>query len=114
MEARLGLAYSYRKMGRDAAAMDEMNNLVELFPDSAAAYAARADLEKEHKSYDAALYDWEQAIRLKPDNVDFRISRVDILLLMGKKADARIELDGIVRRGTPKGVLREWYDKCGK
>ena len=66
MEARLGLAYSYRKLGRKAAAMDEMNRLVEQFPDSAAVYAARADFEKEQKVYGAALYDWEQAIRLAP------------------------------------------------
>ncbi|MBM6662729.1 tetratricopeptide repeat protein [Marseilla massiliensis] len=112
MEARLGLAYSYRKLGRKAAAMDEMNRLVEQFPDSAAVYAARADFEKEQKVYGAALYDWEQAIRLAPANVDFRISRVDVLLLMGKKKEARVALDEMVGSGVPKGILRKWYDKC--
>ena len=64
--------------------------------------------------YGAALYDWEQAIRLAPANVDFRISRVDVLLLMGKKKEARVALDEMVGSGVPKGILRKWYDKCSK
>lgn len=114
MEARLGLAYTYTKLGKSREALDEMNRMVELFPDSATAYVARAGMEKEQKAYAAALYDWEQAVRLDPTNVDYKISMVDILLLMGNKRDARVALDGMVRDGTPRGLLRDWYLRCDK
>lgn len=113
IEARLGLAHTYEKLGKLTEAMDQLNYTVELFPDSAIAYAARAAHEKERKIYAAALYDWEQAVRLAPNNADFRLSLVDVLLLMGKRNEARATLDGMVRNGTPRGLLREWYDKCG-
>lgn len=112
MEARLGLANVYIKLNRHTEAMNMMNNLVESYPDSSVVYAARAGLEKDLKFYDAALYDWNEAIRLKPDNRDFVISKVDILLMMSNKKEAKLVLDETVRKGTPKGILREWYLKC--
>lgn len=114
MEARLGLAYVYTKLNRPGEAMDEINKTVEMFPDSATAYAARAVMEREQKAYAAALYDWEQAARLCPGNIDYKISQVDILLLMNNKREARSILDKMVREGTPRGLLREWYEKCSK
>ncbi len=114
MEARLGLAHTYMKLKQNGEAMDEMNRLVEQFPDSSIVFAARAALEKDLKAYDAALYDWNQAIRLQPGNADYMISKVDVLLLMGKKSEAKTVLDGMVSGGTPRGLLREWYDKCEK
>ena len=114
MEARLGLAYVYTKLNRPGEAMDEINQTVEMFPDSATAYAARAVMEREQKAYAAALYDWEQAARLCPGNIDYKISQVDILLLMNNKREARSILDKMVREGTPRGLLREWYEKCSK
>lgn len=46
MQARLGLAYTLIKLKRNVQALDQMNNLVEMFPDSSIVYAARAELEK--------------------------------------------------------------------
>ena len=114
LEARLGLAHTYLKLGRNGLAMDEMNRAVELFPDSATAYAARAALEKELGNYHAAIYDWEKAMLLEPANSDFKISRVDVLLAMGQKREARAALDAMVKDGTPRGLLREWYARCGR
>lgn len=112
MEALLGLAHVYSKLNRTADALDRMNRLVELYPDSAVVYAARAGLEKELKAYDAALYDWTNAVLLAPENTDFLISKVDILLLLGRKDEAKSDLDIAVRRGVPRGMLREWYERC--
>ena len=42
LEARLGLAHVLQKMGRKSDTMDELNHIVQMFPDSADAYAARA------------------------------------------------------------------------
>ncbi|MDE5948055.1 MAG: tetratricopeptide repeat protein [Prevotella sp.] len=112
MEAMLGLAHVCVKMQRTSEAMDHLNRLVELYPDSAVVYASRASLERDLSSYDAALYDWTQACRLAPDNTDFAISRTDVLLLLGRKDEARGELDALVGRGVPRGALREWYERC--
>lgn len=112
MQARLGLAYTYTQLKDNKKAMDEMNLLVEMFPDSSIVYATRADLEKEIKLYDAALYDINEAISRDPGNKDLIVSRAEILILAGRKKEAKAALDDAVRSGMPKGALKEWYAKC--
>lgn len=112
MEARLGLAYTYIQLKRYPAAMDEMNNLVEMFPDSSIVYAARAELEKDMKQYATSLYDWDEALSRDPGNKEYITSKVEVLLLSGKKEEAKRVLDEAVRNGIPRGILREWYSKC--
>lgn len=112
MEAMLGLAHVNTKLGRTADALDQLNRTVELYPDSAVVYAARAGIERDLKAYDLALYDWTNAVMLAPGNADFAISRIDVMLLLGRKAAARAELDALVKRGIPRGTLREWYARC--
>ena len=111
LEARLGLAHVLQKMGRKSDAMDELNRIVQMFPDSADAYAARAAYETEQQQYDVAVYDWSEAARIRPSNADYTVSKVDILLRLGRKREAREALDALVSRGTPRGVLKEWYDR---
>lgn len=111
MEARLGLAHVLRKIGHKTETVDELNRIVQMFPDSADAYAARAAYETEEKQFDIALYDWDEAIRRRPDNADFVVSKVDILIRLGKRNDALEVLDNAVKRGTPRGALKEWYDQ---
>ncbi len=112
LEARLGLSYVLQKQGKMRDALDQANRLVEQFPDSAIVYATRAALEKTMLSYEPALYDWDEAIRLAPDNTDYMLSKVDILLLLGRKGEAKTFLDIITSKGVPRGLLREWYEKC--
>lgn len=112
MEARLGLAHVLQKMGRKADTIDELNRIVQLFPDSADAYAARAVYETEQQMYDVALYDWDEAIRRQPANVDFVVSKVDVLLRLGRRKEARDVLDTLTHQGVPRGVVKEWYDRC--
>lgn len=111
-EAHLGLAHVLQKMGRQAEAFDELNLIVQQFPDSADAYAARAAYETELKLYDVALYDWDEAIRRHPENVEYAVSKADVLLGLGRRNEARETLDAVVLQGVPRGALKEWYDKC--
>lgn len=83
-DALFGLAMTKRAMGRRVEALDELNRLVELFPDSALAYAVRADYELELEQYDAALYDWNEALRLEPDNEEFRAARLRAVDVMSR------------------------------
>ena len=112
LEARLGLAHVLQKMGRRQDTVDELNRIVQMFPDSADAYAARAAYETEQQQWDVALYDWDEAVRRRPENVDFAISKVDVLLRLGRRGEAKECLDKLVRQGTPRGSLKDWYDKC--
>ena len=112
LEARLGLAHILQKMGRRADAMDVLNQIVQMFPDSADAYAARAAFETKYLQYELALYDWNEAIRLRPDNEGFVISKVDLLIRLKRKKEAREALDALVSKGTPRGMLKEWYDRA--
>lgn len=112
LEARLGLAHVLQLLGRRTEAADELNRAVQQFPDSADAYAARAAFETQLQQYDAALYDWDEALRLAPEKADLTASKVDVLLRLGRKKEARAALDQSVKQGTPRAALREWYDKC--
>ena len=111
-EAHLGLAHVLQKMGRKADILDELNLIVQQFPDSADAYAARAAYETEQKLYDVALYDWDEALRRQPSNAEYAVSKADILIGLGRRKEARETLDALVAHGTSRGALKEWYDKC--
>ena len=113
LEARLCLATVCEKSGRDAEAFDHYNLLVQQFPDSAVCYAARAAYETSHRQYDTALYDWDQAISLQPKNADYVVSKVDVLLTLQRRDDARQVLNDALRRGIPRALLREWLQKVG-
>jgi tetratricopeptide (TPR) repeat protein len=112
LEARLGLAHVLQLMGRKTDAVDELNRAVQMFPDSTDAYAARAAFETQQQQYDAALYDWDEALRLAPKNAELVVSKVDVLLRLGRKKEARAALDQAVKQGINRAALREWYDKC--
>ncbi len=111
-EARLGLAYTLVLLDKQTDALEQMNRLVEQHPDSATAYAARAGLERDLKQYAPSLFDWGEAMRLDPDNADYAVSKVDVLLTLGKKSEAKAILDEQVKRGVPRGTLIGWYKRC--
>ena len=113
-EARFSLAYVLQLMGRQTEALDQLNTLVEMRPDSAVPYASRAVLERELKQYEAALYDWEQAERLDGQNADYVASHVDLLLFLKRKKEGLQVLDKALKRGIPQGLLHSWYDRCRK
>lgn len=110
--ARLGLAYTYIKLERPNDALDQLNNLIEIYPDYAVAYATRAELEKDMKMYDTALFDFDEALKRDPGNKDYTVSKVEILILQGRREDAKNALDTAVSHGVPRGLLLEWYAKC--
>ncbi len=111
-EARLGLAMVKQKMGRRQETFDELTLLVEQHPDSALAYVARAGFEVEMKQYEAALFDWDKAIALRPDDADLVASKVDVLLTMKRNAEAAATIEEALRRGIPRSALKKWLDLC--
>lgn len=112
MEARLGLAYTLTKLDRYAEALDHLNNLVELYPDSSVVYAARAGVEDDMKAFDTALYDWSEAIKRDPSNREYVISKVEILMRLNRFEEAEAVLEAAVKRGIPRGFLLKWFKMC--
>jgi predicted Zn-dependent protease len=111
MEARLGLSYVYQLMGKRNDALDLLNIVVEQHPDSVAGYVARASLETDIQRYEAALYDWEEATKRDPDNTDYQLSYIDVLIRLGRNDAARRELDKLSGRGVNQGALRAFYKR---
>jgi tetratricopeptide (TPR) repeat protein len=111
-EARLGLALLNQKDKHHTAAMDGINDLVAAYPDSALAWAARAGIEVEQGMDESAEYDYTEALRLDPDNSEYLLSRADIRIRLRRFAQARADLDAIVKLGTPRAALKEWFDRC--
>ena len=111
-EAQLGLALVNQKDSHFTEALDGINRLVTAFPDSAVAWAARAGMENERGQLELAEYDYSEALKRDPENQDYLLNRADLLIKLKRKDDARKDLDAIVKMGTPKMALKEWYDKC--
>jgi tetratricopeptide (TPR) repeat protein len=111
-EARLSMAVVQQQLGRKQEALDHLNQAIQQCPDSAVAYAARANLERDMKQDEAALYDWQKAEELSPRDPTYVVSHVDLLLVLERRKEARRVLDAAVNRGIPRGMLLEWYAKC--
>ena len=111
-EARLSMAVVQQQLGRKQDALDHLNQAIQQCPDSAVAYAARANLERDMKQDEAALYDWQKAEELSPRDPTYVVSHVDLLLVLERRKEARRVLDAAVNRGIPRSMLLEWYAKC--
>lgn len=109
---QLGLALLCQKDMRSSEAMDRLNILIEQYPDSAVAYAARAGIEAERGMNEVAEYDFSEAMRLDPSNSDYILNRADIRIKMGMKKQAREDLDRAVQMGVPRPALVEMYARC--
>ena len=110
-EARLGLALLHQEEQRFTQALDQVNILVQQYPDSAIAYAARADIEREMKLYSLAEYDYSEAIRLAPNNTDYLINRVDIYIRLRQEEKALQNLKRLQQMGIARKALQPLYDR---
>lgn len=108
-QAQLGLSLLNEKDKHYTEAYDGINNLIEQYPDSAIAYAARGGMEKERGQLELAEYDFQKAISLDGTNKDYIINHVDLLLSLGRKGEALADLERLQRLGMVPGELREFY-----
>lgn len=111
-EASLGLSLLNQKDSRYTEAFDQINLLVAQHPKKAVAWAARAGIEMERKMYEPAKYDYNRAVQIDPDNVDYRLCLVNVLLILRQKKEALEQLDQMVEKGTSRASLVEWYSRC--
>ena len=110
-EARLGLALLNQKDQHYTEALDGINQLVAAHPDSAVAWAARAGMEEERGMLELADYDYSEALARDAVNKDYLLARADIRIRLGQMEKARRDLDALVKLGTPRVALKEWYQR---
>lgn len=108
-QAQLGLALLNEKDQHHTEAYDGINNLIEQYPDSAVAYAARGGMEKERGMLELAAYDYAEAMRLDRTNQDYIVSHVDLLITLGRKLEAYDDLRRLQALGVQPGQLQEFY-----
>lgn len=88
-EAQLGLILLNQKDKHYTEAMDGINGLIEQYPTSAVAYAARAGMEEERGLLTLAEYDYTQAIMRDPNNTDYIIQRIEVYRKQKKYEQAK-------------------------
>lgn len=111
-EGALGLALLNQKDKHYTEALDGINQLVNAYPKSAIAWAARAGMEEEQGMLELSEYDYTQAIELAPNNTDYLLSRADIRIRLGQLGKARQDLEALVKLGMTRAALGKWFDKC--
>ena len=110
-QAQLGLALLNQKDKHYTEAYDGLNSLVEQFPDSAIAYAARGGVEKERGMLELAEYDYGKAMSLDKENMDYVINHVDLLISLGRKSEAYEDLERLQKMGLKLGQLQAFYTR---
>lgn len=108
-QAQLGLALLNEKDQHHTEAYDGINNLIEQYPDSAVAYAARGGMEKERGMLELAAYDYAEAMRLDSTNQDYIVSHVDLFITLGRKLEAYDDLRRLQALGVQPGQLQDFY-----
>ena len=110
-EAQLGLALLNEKDHHYTEAFNQINRLIDQFPNNPIAYAARAGIEKERKMYELAEYDYGEAIKRDITNIDYILNRSDVRYLLSDYVGAREDLDRVVNLGISRANLQKYYNR---
>ena len=113
-QAQLGLALLNHKDKHYTEAYDGINSLIEQYPDSATAFAARGGMEKERGQMELAEYDYAKAMQLDEKNPDYIINHLDILIILGRKNEAYADLQHLQTMGYKSGQLQDFYVRLRK
>ncbi len=109
--AALGSAVVERQMGHDSEALSLLALLIERFPDKAAPYAIRAEMEIEKDRNELAIIDLSNAIRIEPQK-DYYLKRGSLYLELRQKHLARQDFEKAIELGVPRQLLADELKKC--
>lgn len=110
-EAQLGLALLNEKDKHYTEAYDQINGLIDQYPDSAVAFAARAGIEKERGMKELAEYDYSKAFELDSATIDYLLNRADLRMDLKRWDEAEEDLKLAVKLGYPRPALIGYYRK---
>ncbi len=86
-------------LGRLDLARTRAEKAVQLGPNNASAFSARAQVAHASGDMQGALKDYERAISLAPDFHDARIARAGLLIDLGRDTEAAADLESIAKAG---------------
>ncbi len=98
------------RMGQPKEALNRLNFIVAAHPDNVDALSTRAQMEYDQQLYTLARGDYDQLVKLQPEESNWLIERARSLIAHGEKAAARRDLDKAVAQGTPRGVVQALYN----
>ena len=110
--ARMGLLMVDEKEGRQMAAMEEMNRLVQEYPDDTTLLLMRANLYLNREQWEVALLDLETVVEREAQDPAPCILMGDACLRVGRKSEARKAFERAIARGVPPAELRERLKEC--
>lgn len=100
LNACLGLVITNDADGRPKEAMDQINTLVEAWPEEPLVYLVRGEMFMKRAVYPLALMDFDESIRLDPQNPDAYISRGLYYKRRRKTSKAREDFQSAVALGA--------------
>ena len=97
------------KEGRPKEALQRISIYINAHPEDLNALLYRIHLEEEQQNFPSLRNDYDQALRLAPDNRELYVGRASVLIQQKDFGAARRDLDKAVSLGMPRAVLRELY-----
>jgi tetratricopeptide (TPR) repeat protein len=101
IDSSVGLALVLEKLGQPEQARECYKRLLAADPNSASARLRRAEYFRNHKQFDEALADCDEAARLDKDSVLPGLVRAGILAARGDDATAVAVAERLLRQATP-------------
>ena len=99
------------EMGQPQEALNQLNLFVTSHPERVDGWVARAELEIRLGMTAAARADYDQALRLSPDDANLYVSRATLLLDMNVKAAAKKDLEKAVQLGIERHLLAALFNR---
>lgn len=110
--ARLGRMMLDEKENRLTAAMEEMNQLIQEYPDDVLLLKMRANLYIGRQQWEVALLDLEAASRMDGKDAEVCVVMGDTYLQLKKKGEARAAFEQAIARGVPRAELQQRLKEC--
>lgn len=103
-------ALTLQQLGQPREALNRLNLIVAARPESTDALSARAAVEMELGLNVLARADYDELLRLHPDESGYYVERARVLLRLDEKTAARRDLDRAVSLGVPRGMVQALYN----
>lgn len=110
-KALLGMVLLNDKTGRPKEAMDQLNQLVRIFPTNALYRTIRGGIHQKNKNYELAIKDFTQAVTLELGNPEHLISRASCYMEMKKRKNATADLKQAQALGGDPIVIASMLQK---
>lgn len=109
--AQLLDALTLQKMGQPKEALNRLNLIVSVHPQSIDALSTRAMVESELDMPAMARADYDSLIQLCPTESGYYIERAKMLIRLGEKNAAKADLNQALKLGVPRGMLHPLFQQ---